>query len=260
MSKVWESKALTDRAPIQAFLEQDRTYNAYALGDLEPGMYEQCTWAGAGRAGKLEALILLYRGLNPHPLVLSGQSEGLRTLLGEMPWPRQVYLNCREPHLPALEGVYAWEGQDAMWRMALDPARFCPVTDRLTRLGPADAGALAALYAQGAGNAFSSAQVAQGVFYGLYVDGELVAAAGTHLVSPTYSVAAVGNVFTHPAHRGRGYATRTTAAVVGDLLARGVRDVVLNVRQDNKPAIRIYERLGFDRSCAFLEGPAHQEA
>jgi predicted GNAT family acetyltransferase len=84
----------------------------------------------------------------------------------------------------------------------------------------------------------------------------LVAAAGTHLVSATYGVAAVGNVFTHPDHRGQGYGTVTTSAVVAELLRRGIRDVILNVGQDNAGAIGIYERLGFERYCPFLEGPA----
>ena len=43
--------------------------------------------------------------------------------------------------------------------------------------------------------------------------GALVAVAGTHLVSDTYGVAAIGNVFTHPDYRGRGYATLATGAV-----------------------------------------------
>ncbi len=83
-----------------------------------------------------------------------------------------------------------------------------------------------------------------------------MAAAGPHLVSPTYGVAAVGNVFTHPDYRGRGYGTLTTSAVVAELLGLGMRDVVLNVEQANAVAVRLYERLGFERYCPFLEGPA----
>ena len=94
------------------------------------------------------------------------------------------------------------------------------------------------------------------MFYGVAVEGRLVAAAGTHLVSPTYGVAAVGNVFTHPNYRCRGYGTVTIGAVVAELVRLGIRDIVLNVNQSNGDAIRIYEKLGFERYCAFLEGPA----
>ena len=163
---------------------------------------------------------------------------------------------------------YAWKEITPMWRMALDPARFRdalatrarPTSARHdpVRLAPDKAGQLAALYALGGGGAFSPAQVGQGVFYGLYAEGQLVAAAGTHLVSPAYGVGAVGNVYVHPDHRGRGDGTAVVSAVVAELLDRGLRDVVLNVSRDNTPAIHLYEKLGFRRACPFLEGPAQR--
>jgi ribosomal protein S18 acetylase RimI-like enzyme len=33
-------------------------------------------------------------------------------------------------------------------------------------------------------------------------------------------------------------------------------DIVLNVRQDNSPAIAVYERLGYRVHAQFIEGPA----
>jgi len=63
----------------------------------------------------------------------------------------------------------------------------------------------------------------------------------------------VGNVFTRADHRRRGYGAATTSAVVAELLNLGLT-VVLNVRQDNAPAIRLYQRLGFERYCPFVEG------
>jgi GNAT superfamily N-acetyltransferase len=152
---------------------------------------------------------------------------------------------------------YAWERVIPMFRMVLPPASFSPVEGHCLRLGTRHAEQLLGLYALGGGAvAFSPSQIAGGVFYGAIADGQLVAAAGTHLVSPTYGVAAVGNVFTHPEYRGLGYGSATTTAVVAELLAGDILDVVLNVGQGNGRAIRVYERLGFERYCPFLEGPA----
>jgi ribosomal protein S18 acetylase RimI-like enzyme len=260
---VWTARELTERSQILSVLETDRLYAAYAIGDLEPGMFEDCTWFGAEEAGQLRSLALLYRGLTPPPLLLMGDVDGLRAILDGDRFPEQVYLTCLPRCLEMTRGFYAWQRETPMWRMVLlagARARFRGVAGNCIPLTPAHADQLTQLYALGGGLAFGPEQVARGVFYGVLVAGRVVSVAGTHLVSPTYGVAGIGNVFTHPDHRGRGYGTATTSAVVNELLQRGIRDPVLNVAQDNLPAIRIYERLGFERYCAFYEGPAVRTA
>jgi len=247
---------LTDKAHILAYLETDRLYAAYAIGDLEPGMFEQCIWAGAEAGGQLQALALCFHGLSLPVLFLMGDADGLRTILEDALHPERTYINCRPQHLAITQDFCVWDEITPMWRMVLDPARFRPVQSDCLRLEPVHANLLTELYAFGGGGAFSPAQVQKGVFYGVLLDGRLVAAAGTHLVSPTYGVAAVGNVFTRPDYRGRGYGTAVTSAVTAELLRTGFRDVVLNVNQDNATAVHIYERLGFQHYCDFLEGPA----
>ena len=143
-----------------------------------------------------------------------------------------------------------------MWRMALAPEYLPGEVLPCVRLSEQHLAELTGLYALGGGDAFSPGQLREGVFYGIVVDGQLVAVAGTHITSRTYGIGAVGNVFTHPDHRGHGYATATTWAVVAELLRHGVREVVLNVAQSNLAAIHVYEKLGFERYCPFLEGPA----
>jgi ribosomal protein S18 acetylase RimI-like enzyme len=54
--------------------------------------------------------------------------------------------------------------------------------------------------------------------------------------------------------------SRYGSAVVTELLARGMHDIVLNVNQKNETPIRIYERLGFERYCPFFEGMAFVRA
>jgi GNAT superfamily N-acetyltransferase len=256
MAGAYRTARLEERSEIGAFLETDRLYTAYALGDLEPGLFEDCTWAGAWRAGVQEALILHYRGLRPAALFLAGTSAGLRAILERELRPGPVYLTCRPEQVALAQAFYRWPEPVPMWRMVLRQGAFKPVASDCVRLRAADAQELEALYELGGGLAFSPAQVEQGVFFGIYEQGELVSAGGTHLASPTYGVAAVGNVFTHPQHRGRGLGTATTSAVVEALQRMAIRDIVLNVGQANEGAARIYERLGFERYCPFFEGPA----
>ncbi len=90
------------------------------------------------------------------------------------------------------------------------------------------------------------------MYYGIRVNGRLVAAAGTHVISREARLAVVGNVLTHVDYRGRGYAKAVTSAVTAELL-RYCEQVVLNVRSDNPPAISAYRRLGYMEHCRFEE-------
>lgn len=250
---------LTDKSQILAYLETDRLYAAYAVGDLEPELFAHCAWFGAEREGRLRALALHYGGLGFPVVFLMGDANGLRAIFEDALHIKQAYFACRQEHLLVMCDFYEW-GPAPMWRMVLRPERFQPVAGGCVPLTLDHAEQLAALYACGEENAFDPVQVPGGAFHGFFENGRLVAAAGTHLVSPTYGVAAVGNVFTHPDHRGRGYGTAVTSAVVAELQSRGIRDIVLNVSQKNATAIRIYERLGFQRYCPFFDGMAVRAA
>jgi predicted GNAT family acetyltransferase len=99
---------------------------------------------------------------------------------------------------------------------------------------------------------FAPYQLDSGVYYGVEVEGELGSAAGTHLISPTYQMAAAGNIFTHPSHRGKGYATACASALVEELLSRSL-EIVLNVARSNEVALGLYKGLGFREYCPFIE-------
>jgi GNAT superfamily N-acetyltransferase len=246
---------LTDKFQILAHLETDRLYAAYAVGDLEPEQFVHCEWFGAQQDGQLRALALYYKGLGFPIVFLMGKADGLQAIFEDVLCIEQAFFTCRQEHLGIMQNFYKWE-PTPMWRMVLQVDRFRPVGGDCIPLTLDHGEHLKALYAHGKGNAFDPKQVPGGAFHGAFENGRLVAAAGTHLISPTYGVAAVGNVFTHPDFRGRGCATAATSAVLTELLARGIRDIVLNVNQKNETAIRIYERLGFERYCPFFEGDA----
>jgi predicted GNAT family acetyltransferase len=95
------------------------------------------------------------------------------------------------------------------------------------------------------------------VYYGIRVNGRLVAAAGTHVIGRRAKIAVVGNVLTQPEFRGRGYAQATTGAVTARLL-EFCDHVVLNVRSDNPPALNAYRRLGYAEHVRFEERLGHR--
>jgi GNAT superfamily N-acetyltransferase len=247
--------ATRDRAVIREILLRDRRWAVYALGDLEPAYFEHCDWYVSGRA-----LALVYRGSTPPVLLLCGEGPTLADVVSDIP-ETTYYLHVQEPALPVLARRFELVTK-RLSRMVLDSSRFQHRSAAAAvRLAPADLEALERLYADGlqrgeSPDFFFPSMVERGVFFGVREGEELVAAAGTHLVAPTEDVAAVGNVYTRADRRGRGLATVTTAAVVRDLLDRGIGTIALQVLEDNGPAIRVYERLGFDRYCTLIEGVA----
>ena len=250
---MWNIRKLVDPSEILAFLERDRFYAAYAIGDLEPDIFQHTSWYVAEANGQARSLALLFAALNPDVLFLMGDVAGLTVILGSALRPRRVYVTAMPEHMPALRAFYNLGRPERTVRMVLDLDAFRPAKGKALRLSPAYARQLERLYSMGQGNAFSAFQVAQGVFYGVTDKDRLVSTAGTHVVSETYGVAAVGNVFTHPDHRRRGLGTLCTSAVVEELLARHIQTIVLNVYESNEAAFRLYQRMGFKEHCRYLE-------
>ncbi len=255
---MWNTRKLTEPSEILAFLERDRLYAAYAIGDLEPDMFQHTQWAVAEADGEPRSLALLFTAMDLDILFLMGDAPGLAVVLGSALRPRRVYVNAMPHHLPVLRAYYLLGEPIRTVRMVLDVGAFRPASGQAVRLSPAYARQLERLYAMGQGNAFSPFQVAQGIFYGVTDHDRLVSTAGTHVVSETYGVAAVGNVFTHPDYRRRGLGTLCTSAVIGELLGRHIQTIVLNVYESNQAALRIYHRMGFQEHCRFIEVSARR--
>jgi ribosomal protein S18 acetylase RimI-like enzyme len=98
--------------------------------------------------------------------------------------------------------------------------------------------AVTALFAHGGAftpDAFAAHQVESGVFYGVEdATGALAAVGGTHIVDYTRAqLAAIGNMYTRPDCRGRGFASAVLGAIVASLQADGVTTIVLNVDHRN---------------------------
>ena len=246
-----------DRALLREFLERDRLRAAYAICDLEDREFARSKWGVATRAGDAVAVVLEYGGLTPQPLFVMGDAEGITGILREVIRPRLVYLAADESLLPAVERVYRIDPGPQMLRMWVDRAHFRPYPATVQRLLPVEIGELNRLYQLGFASWLPSTAIADGVYYGMRVNGRLIAAAGTHVVSPTARLAVVGNVLTHTDYRGRGFATAVTGAVTAELL-RTCDQVVLNVRSDNPPAINAYRRLGYAEHARFEERLIHR--
>jgi len=252
---------LTDLPTIRALLDRDRDWAAYAIGDLAPGLVEHCEWYAPANISAAPALVLLYRGFTPPIVFAMGPAQALPALFAEVSAP-EISLHVKPEAVAAMTGIYTPTDTRVMRRMTLSGTRFVPAPHHEVRpIGEHDLAAVAALHddghRRGEGPTFFHApMLRQNTFRGIWEDGALVAVAGTHLYSRELGVCAIGNVYTRSDRRRRGLGAQVTSAVAAHALADAIPTMILNVGRDNAAAERVYQRLGFDVCCEFLEGEA----
>ena len=132
--------------------------------------------------------------------------------------PRIAYLAAKPEVVPAVADVYRVESAAVMVRMSVDRGSFVPFAGEAVRLDTGDTRHLNRLYELGVTSWLPAESVAAGVYFGVRRGTRLIAAAGTHVISPMYGIAAVGNVFTNREYRGQGHAKVVTSAVTAELL------------------------------------------
>jgi predicted GNAT family acetyltransferase len=116
-------------------------------------------------------------------------------------------------------------------------------TPDVVQLTDADAPAMLALATATQPGPFFARTHKLGTFWGVKVDGRLVAMAGERMKPPGYTE--VSAVCTDPAYRGKGYAGILSRIVATQIVKRG-ETPMLHAYAANAPAIRLYEQLGFE--------------
>ena len=200
-----------------------------------------------------------YRGISPQPLFVMGDSVGISAILRDVIRPRVAFLAAKLEAVPGVRDHYRVEAPAPMVRMVVDRASFRPEPGDVVRLDRGDTQHLNRLYQLGITSYLPEQAVATGIYYGVRRSTRLIAAAGTHVISPQRDIAAVGNVYTHREYRGQGLAKVVTSAVTADLLEQ-CKTVVLNVRADNPPALAAYRALGYREHLEFEERLIHRQS
>ena len=248
-----------DKSVLEAHLRQRPILHLYELGDLDDFFWPHTTWHALPEGDSLAASALVYSGTDLPVLIAMSEdrSDRMPELLDAiLPFlPTRFYAHLSAGLDEVFEADHRIESRGAHLRMNLaHPERATPIDGRgATPLGRADLEEIGGLYRIAyPENWFDPRMLDTGAYHGIREDGRLVGVAGVHVYSPTYRVAALGNITTHPLDRGRGIGSAVTAAVCRWLL-RTTDIIGLNVREDNPAAIRCYERLGFETYAGYGE-------
>lgn len=251
-----------DLGELRQILDGDRLFAAYALAQLEPEAFPHARWWTARSDLGLSLICHSRAGLGDATFAL-GPADGVAAILSLHPGQFQTFATAKPAHIEALEESHVLTGARQMQRMRVTAESFRPATGadgdaKTFRLRGYQVQTLNRLYsAEGGPTSYRPHHVDDGCYFGIVEDDRLVAVAGTHSISPSNGVAVVGNVFTHPQHRGQRHATLATSATTVELL-QTCPDVVLSVDPANTPAISAYETLGYVRHGEIVEAAARR--
>lgn len=255
--------ALHDPAQIAEFLCRDKGLYLYSLGDIDPFFWPQTVWYGWEDQHGLQALVLVYLGQSlPTVLAFGPQSPAMLALLESLIslLPSRFYLHLSAGLQAPLQKAYALHSHGEHSRMTLvAPEKLAAELARqadlsaVRNLDARDLDAILDLYRRSyPGNWFDARMLETGMYRGIYQGQTLVSIAGIHVYSPTWKVAALGNITTDPQVRGQGLGSLTTALLCRDLLET-VDLIGLNVKSDNAAALACYHKLGFAETSTFEE-------
>jgi ribosomal protein S18 acetylase RimI-like enzyme len=263
---MWKVEPLRDRERIETFLRCDAGAHVYPIADLDDVFWPDSRWFGGFEDGELRALCLLLDGLRLPILyaVCPADHAPTRRVLEAIrdELPRRLFYNLGPGLETALGPSRRLEPHGTYWKMHLPDPSGCEAEEsgEGVALGPEDFDELRAfldrayLAHEMGGLFFEPRMLEAGCYRAIRLDGRIVAAGGVHVHSKRYGVAAIGNVVTQPDLRGRGLGRKISAAVV--LALRDIETIGLNVKDDNEPALRCYQRLGFRKVCPYEEGVA----
>lgn len=157
------------------------------------------------------------------------------------PGERVFLLQVPDIVVPAgLVSAKAARGVQMIATRSLQPAR---ADEDIVELTDADAPEMLALAGLTEPGPFLTRTHTMGTFRGIRIGGRLAAMAGERFRFPGHTE--VSGVCTHPDFRGRGLARRLSTAVAAGIESRGERPF-LHAWRTNRPAISLYESLGFE--------------
>ena len=249
---------LHDKTEIASVLRRNVFLHIYSIGDLDDFFWKYTTWYAFEQDEEVRAIVLLYTGLSlPTLVALSDDMPTMRSLLGSALHllPQRFYAHLSPGLEAVLEEAFRLTSHGEHYKMALRDRLALDVADTsaVVRLSEEDLEEILRLYeASYPGNWFDPRMLETGQYFGIWGEEGLVSIAGVHVYSRAYRVAALGNITTHPDHRGRGLGRSVTAKLCTSL-CEDVDHIGLNVKTDNRSAVSLYSSIRFEVIASYGE-------
>jgi ribosomal protein S18 acetylase RimI-like enzyme len=243
-------QVLHEKTQILKYLRENTGLQIYSIGDLDDFFWPKTIWYALKDSDEIKTIALLYVGMFP-PTLLSfykGESAYSRQLIekirGFLPNKLNVHLSPGLIDIFGTENIIDYYGLN--YKMILTRAVQALKDKHIRRLSINDLPIINDFFIESyPHNWFDSRMIETNKYFGYFESDKLIGVSGIHVYSSEYRVAALGNIATHPNHRGKQIAYKLTSALCFDL-QKSVDYIGLNVKSDNEYAIKCYKKVGFE--------------
>lgn len=246
-----------NKKEIYSFLSGNKGLYLYLIGDLDEFFWPYTTWYAGYTGSIIKSIALLYEGMSPETFLLFHEgdmtypSELIRGIIHELPKEFNVHLSPGLLENFGEQNIIKNYGRNNRMILAGEPERI--VDENIRRLERSDLAGIEKFYSISyPGNWFDARMLETGKYFGYFDKEQLAGIAGVHVYSPEYRIAALGNIATLPAFRGRKIAYMLTSALCSDL-KKDTDTIGLNVSSENSAAIKCYQNTGFEIRSSYDE-------
>lgn len=229
------------------FLLQDLTANILVLGDCYSPLLEASTLYCAYEGNRIVGVCSVFHGFSKPAVALGATTKQAKRILFEtaLSEVKNEFISI----VPVAEFDFLVEYTsivDFHYEQQMITDKPCKVNDtnKAVRVSENQLNELDKFYIKQCSPGWIPLQFKVGPVFCIKQEGRIVSAAGVHICTPY--IAQLGNIATEEAYRNRGFASACTSALATQLAANK-RTISLYVRTDNRPAIHVYEKLGFSK-------------
>jgi ribosomal protein S18 acetylase RimI-like enzyme len=244
-------RVLHDKSIILAALKKDTELQIYGIGDLDDFFWNKSIYFALTDNNNVFSTAQLYVSQKTPTLLAFCNAEFNYTykLLERL---KSILPNQFIAHLsPGLSDVFGKENiienYGTSYKMSLKKEGQEIGDTNIRKLTAGDLKIMQDFYIVSyPQNWFDSRMLDTNKYYGYFVYDKLVGISGVHVYSEKYKVAALGNIATHPDHRGQQIGYKLTSVLCNDLIKNQVEFIGLNVKSENTHAMNCYKKIGFE--------------
>jgi|TARA_B110000438_G_scaffold92078_1_gene91559 predicted GNAT family acetyltransferase len=255
----------SDFEKLRLLLENDIAYSIYILGIFEH--YSSNQYKLNYSLGEYPNFgLIISECTSNNYLLLAGSKSIIEEIAKNIKLPKKNQLiSANIDHLAILKKQYKLVNYSEQYRMMVTAENFQIDNSKhrfqIRKMIPKDIDIMKNFYLS-AGHKinFDQKLIHKGAFYGAFKNNNLIACAGTHIISEKSQCAAIGNILTNFNYRGLGIAKKLTSLVTKKLLESNISKITLSVDIENSIAYSIYDKLGYKIVTKNFEGHLRKQS